>query len=536
MAAKQLLFDESARNALLTGVNKVSDTVKITLGPKGRYVVLDNSETPTITNDGVTIAKEIELKDKFENMGAKLVKEVASKTQDTTGDGTTTATLLAQSMLREGIKNVTAGANPMDLKRGIDKSAKQVVQHLKDKSKDVNEKEKIYQVATVSANNDEEIGNLISDAMDKAGYDGVITVEESNTLENELEFVEGMQFDRGYLSPYMATDQEHMVCEFDDPYILITDEKINTVNQIVPALEKVANEGRPLLIIAQEIEGDAQAALVLNILRGSLRVCAVRAPGFGDEQKEMLEDIAVLTGGTVISEDKDMKVENFTEDMLGRARKTTVDDKKTTIIEGKGDKSTIDERMGMIKSQIDVAESDRKKEKLQERLAKLGGGITIVKVGAATETELKEKKMRADDALNATKAAVEEGIVTGGGVTLYNSAKELENLKLEGDQKIGASIVKRSLEEPLRQIAINSGKEGAEIVARVKSESNDQFGYNAKTDKFEDLFEAGIIEPTKVIRSALQNASSIAGTVLTTEALVTEYEEEKDKTPAQVIL
>ncbi|MBN2109613.1 MAG: chaperonin GroEL [Methanosarcinaceae archaeon] len=534
--AKQIMFDVDARKALLNGVDKVANTVKITLGPKGRNVVLDKASSPVVTNDGVTIAKEIELVDKFENMGAKLVKEVASRTQDNTGDGTTTATLLAQSIINEGLRNITSGANPIEVKRGIEKATEKVVAHLKEKSRDVKDKHKIIQVATISANNDEEIGNLIADAMERVGYNGVITVENSKTMETSLEVVEGMQFERGFVSPYMATDHEKMTCEFEDPYLLITDRKISTMNQIIPVLEKVAKEGRPLVIIAKDIEGDAEAALILNIIRGSLKVCAVKAPGFGDEQKEMLEDIAVLTGGLVISEDKGMKLEDFTENMLGHARKVNIDKNKTTIVEGKGVKDSINKRMNLIESQIKVTEAEFKKKELKKRLAKLGGGVAVIKVGAATETEVKEKKMRIDDALNATKAAVEEGVIAGGGVTLFHAASVLEGLELQGDQNIGLNIVKRALEEPVRQIAINAGREGAEVVAKIRTESNEQYGYNAKTDTFEDLFEAGVIDPTKVVRSGLQNAASIAGMVLTTEALVTDYDDEKDKQAPAIII
>lgn len=534
--SKQIMFDEDARKALLNGVDKVANTVKITLGPKGRNVVLDKPGNPVVTNDGVTIAKEIELKDKFENMGAKLVKEVASRTQDNTGDGTTTATLLAQSMIREGLKNISAGANPIEVKKGIEKATEKVVAHLKEKSQDVKDKEKILQVATISANNDEVIGALISDAMEKVGYNGVITVENSKTMETHLDVVEGMQFDRGFVSPYMATDHEKMTCEYEDPYILITDRKISTMNQIIPVLEKVAKEGSPLIIIAQDVEGDAEAALILNIIRGSLRVCAVKAPGFGDEQKEMLEDIAVLTGGMVISEDKGMKIEEFSEHMLGTARKVNVDKSKTTIIEGKGERTEIETRMNLIESQIKVTDAEFKKKELKKRLAKLGGGVAVIKVGAVTETELKEKKMRIDDALNATKAAVEEGVVTGGGISLFRAASVLDALELEGEQGIGLKIVKRALEEPIRQISLNAGKDGAEVIAQIRSESDEQYGYNAKKDSFENLFMTGVIDPTKVVRSGLQNAASIAGMILTTEALVTDFDDEKDdRAPAIII-
>ncbi len=536
MASKKIMFDESARKALLNGVDKVANTVKITLGPKGRYVVLDKTTKPVVTNDGVTIAKEIELHDKFENMGAKLVKEVASKTQDNTGDGTTTATLLAQCMIREGLKNISAGANPLDVKKGIEIATEKVVNYLKNKSVEVKGKEKIVQVATISANNDDEIGNLISDAMEKVGYNGVITVEDSKTMDTSLEVVEGMQFDRGFVSPYMATDTEKMICEYDDPYILITDKKISSMKQIVPVLEKVASEGRTLLIIAEDVDGDAQAALILNIIRGALKVCAVKAPGFGNERKEMLEDIAVLTGGQVISEEKGLKLEELDYHMLGSTRKVTVDNHKTIIVEGRGDKTKINERVKIIEAQINIEESDYRKTELKKRQAKLRGGVAVIKVGAATETELKEKRMRIDDALNATKAAVEEGVVTGGGVSLFCAAGTLDSLKLEDDRQVGINIIKRAIEEPMRQIAINAGKEGAEVVATIRATSSELFGYNAKKDIFEDLFEAGVIDPTKVVRSALQNAASIAGMLLTTEALVTDFDEEKDERASTIII
>jgi chaperonin GroEL len=536
MASKKIMFDENARKALLNGVNKVANTVKITLGPKGRYVVLDKITKPVVTNDGVTIAKEIELHDKFENMGAKLVKEVASKTQDNTGDGTTTATLLAQCMIREGLKNISAGANPLDVKKGIEIATEKVVSYLKNMSVEVRGKEKIIQVATISANNDDEIGNLISNAMEKVGYNGVITVEDSKTMDTSLEVVEGMQFDRGFVSPYMATDTEKMICELDDPYILITDKKISSMKQIVPVLEKVASEGRSLLIIAEDVDGDAQAALILNIIRGALKVCAVKSPGFGNERKEMLEDIAVLTGGQVISEEKGLKLEEFDHHMLGSARKVTVDNHKTIIVEGRGDKAKINERVRIIEAQINIEDSDYRKTELKKRQAKLKGGVAVIKVGAATETELKEKRMRIDDALNATKAAVEEGVVTGGGVSLFCAAATLDSLKLEDDRQVGVNIIKRAIEEPMRQIATNAGREGAEVVATIRAKSSELFGYNAKKDVFEDLFEAGVIDPTKVVRSALQNAASIAGMLLTTEALITDFDEEKDEKTATIII
>lgn len=535
-SSKQIMFREDARKALLDGVNKVADTVKITLGPKGRNVVLDRGSRPLVTNDGVTIAKEITLRDRFENMGAKLVKEVASKTQDTTGDGTTTATILAQAMLVEGMKNIAAGANPVDVKRGIDRAVSSVVDGLRKQSIPVNDKEKIVQVATVSANNDEEIGTLIAAAMEKVGYNGVISVENSKTLETTLTVEEGMQFARGYISPYMVTDQEQMVCEFEDPAVLITDKKISTVKQIVPALEMAASEGKPLLIIADDVDGDAQAALVLNVIRGALKVCAVKAPGFGEDKNAILDDIAVLTGATVISEAKGLKLEDFTDDMLGHARNVRIDHDKTVIVGGKGAKSAIEERKALLESRIKIADTEYRTKNLQKRLAKLGGGVAVIRVGAATETEQKEKKMRIDDALNATKAAVEEGVVAGGGVTLFRAQNALDGLKLEGDQTIGVSIVRRALEEPLRQIAANAGVEGAEVVARVRAEANPNVGYNAKKDCIEDLVAAGVLDPTKVVRSGLQNAASIAGMLLTTEAAVTDFDDEKDEKTRAIII
>lgn len=536
MASKQIMFNEHARQALLRGVDKVANTVKVTLGPKGRNVVLDKALHPLVTNDGVTIAKEIELKDKFENMGAKLIKEVASKTQDVAGDGTTTATLLVQAMVTEGIKNITAGANPMEVKRGMEQATEEVVAYVKSKSVEVKDKERITQVATIAANNDPEIGALIAEAMAKVGNNGVITVEEAKSAETALELVEGMQFDRGLVSPYMMTDPEKGVSELDDPFILVTDKKLSTIKDLVPVLEKVAQEGRSLCIIADDVEGEAVTALVLNILRGALKVCAVKSPGFGDEQKEMLEDIAILTGGQVVSEDKGMKLEHFQASWLGSARRVTVDHEETTIVEGKGAKEKIAARVKVIESQIRVAESDFKKRDLQKRLAKLSGGVAVITVGAVTETEMKEKKMRIDDALNATKAAVEEGVVPGGGVTLLQATHVLEKLTLSNDQQVGVTIVRRALEEPIRQIALNAGKEGAEVVARLRGEKNVNVGYNAKTDTFEDLFQSGVIDPTKVVRTALQNAASISAMVLTTEALVTDFDEEKDeKAPAIII-
>ncbi|RMF55832.1 chaperonin GroEL [Candidatus Woesearchaeota archaeon] len=533
---KQIMFSENARQALLKGMDKVANTVKITLGPKGRNVVLDKSINPIITNDGVTIAKEIELKDKFENMGAKLIKEVASKTQDNAGDGTTSAALLTQSMVREGLKNIAAGANPIEVKKGIEKATERVVEYLKEKSIDVKDKEKIKQVATISANNDEVIGKLISDAMEKVGHDGVITVEEGKSIETELEVVEGMQFDEGFISPYMATDHEKMVCELEEPYILLVDKKLSSMKELVPVLERVASDGKPLFIIAEDIEGEAQAALILNLIRGAIKVCAVKAPGIGDEKKEIMEDIAILTGAKVVSEDKGMKLEDFSDDWFGSARRIQVDNEKTIIVDGKGSKKAIEARKHLLQSQIGLADSDYKKEDLKKRLAKLGGGVAVIKVGAATETEMKERKMRIDDALNATKAAVEEGVVAGGGVTLLKAIKVLDELELENDQVIGLNIVKRALEEPVRQIAMNAGKEGAEVVSKLKAEKNENVGYNAKTDKYEDLFKAGVIDPTKVVRNYVQNSSSIASMVLTTEALVTDFDVEKDEKTTAIVI
>ncbi|RME31111.1 chaperonin GroEL [Candidatus Woesearchaeota archaeon] len=534
--AKQLIFNENARQALLRGVDKVADTVKVTLGPKGRNVVLDKSGKPVVTNDGVTIAKEIELFDKFENLGASLVKEVASKTQDNAGDGTTTATVLAQAMIRAGLKNITSGANPIEIKRGIEQATAAVVEELKQQSKEVSGKENIKQVATVSANNDEEIGSLIADAMEKVGNEGVITVEEAKSIETSLEVVEGMQFDRGFISPYMATDREKMTCEFEDPLILLTNKKISTMKQVVPALERAANEGKPLLIIAEDVDGEAQATIIINLLRGALKVCAVKAPGFGDDRNEMLEDLAALTGATVISEEKGLKLEDLKPEHLGSARRITVDNERTTIVEGKGDPKALEERKKVLESQIKLVDSSYKQDDLKKRLAKLGGGVAVIKVGAATETEMKEKKMRIDDALHATKAAVEEGVVPGGGVALFRAKATVEGLKLKGDEGVGALIVERSLEEPLRRIAMNAGKEGAEVVARLRDEKVASVGYNAKTDAYEDLVKSGVIDPTKVVRSALQNAASIAALVLTTEALVTEYDDEKDKAAPAIII
>lgn len=536
MGTKKILFEEHARQALIAGITKVANTVKTTLGPKGRNVILDR-DTPLVTNDGVTIAKEIELQDAFENAGAKLLKEVASKTQDKAGDGTTTATVLAQAMITEGIKNLAAGANPIEVKRGIDKATAQIVAALKSKSVPVQDKDTIKHVATISANNDEEIGALIAEAMQKVGNDGVITVEDAKSFETSLDLVKGMQFDRGFVSPYMATNQEQMRCEYDDPYILLADHKITTMKQLVPVLEKVAQEGKLLLIIAEDLEQEAQAAVVLNVIRGALKVCAVKSPGFGDEQKAMLEDLAALTGATVVSEAKGLKLEEFDMSWLGQARRATIDSTKTTLVEGKGDPAVLEQRKQHIAAQIQHADSSYKKEDLQKRLARLGSGIAVIKVGAATETEMEEKKMRIDDALHATKAAVEEGVVTGGGITLYRTREKLTALQLqEKDQQVGVDIVYRALEEPLRQILFNAGQEPAQIIAKILENTSEKFGYNAKTAVFEDLFAAGVIDPTKVVRSGVQNAASIAGMVLSTEAIVTDLDGKKDDKPHPALI
>jgi chaperonin GroEL len=531
--AKQLTFDDEARHALMRGVDHLANTVKITLGPKGRNVVLSKSYgSPVITNDGVTIAKEISLEDPLENMGAQLAKEVATKTQDVAGDGTTTATLLAQAILHKGMKNITVGANPIEIKRGIDKATESVVGFIKSKSEEVKGKEKITQVATVSANNDEVIGNLIADAMEKVGPNGVITVEEAKSMETSLEVVEGMQFDKGYISPYMSTDTERMEAVLEDPKILLFDKKISSMKEFLPVLEAVVKENKPLLIIAEDVEGEALATTVLNIIRGTLKVCAVKAPGFGDERKEMLEDIAALTGATVISEEKGMKLENTTLADLGSARKIRVNKEKTIIIEGQGKKEDIARRVTVLEGRIKLEDSEYKLKELRKRLGKLAGGVAVINVGAATETELKEKKMRLDDALNATKAAIEEGVVPGGGIALLRAAAELDKLILEGDQMIGVNIVRIALEEPLKQIAANAGNEGSVIVEKLKSETNPNMGFDAKTDTYKDMVEAGIIDPAKVVRSALQNAASIAGLMLTTEALVTDIPEKTPSMPA----
>jgi chaperonin GroEL len=529
--AKQIIHGEQSRQALLRGVNQLADAVKITLGPRGRNVILDKKfGSPLITKDGVTVAKDIELEDGLENMGAQMVREVASKTSDVAGDGTTTATVLAQAIFREGVKNVAAGANPMDLKRGIEQAVEAAVVELKKLSKPV-KGEMISQVGSVSANNDKTIGAIIAEAMKKVGKDGVITVEEAKSIETLLEFVEGMQFDRGYLSPYFVTDPERMEVELNDCLILLQEKKISSMKDLLPLLEQIAKSGRPLLIIAEDIEGEALATLVVNKLRGTLSVAAVKAPGFGDRRKAMLEDIAIVTGGKMISEDLGIKLENVSLEDLGSAKKITVDKDNTTIIEGAGKHSDIEARVKQLRIQIEETTSDYDREKLQERLAKLVGGVAVIKVGAATETELKEKKARVEDAMHATRAAVEEGIVPGGGVALLRCMPAVEKLKLEGDELIGGSLLRRALEEPLRQIANNSGHEGAVVVEKVRQSSEANFGFNAETEMFEDLVSAGVIDPTKVTRTALQNAASIAALLLTTEALVSEIKEDQ-KAPA----
>jgi chaperonin GroEL len=531
MAAKQLEFDEAARHSLLRGVEKLAKAVKATLGPSGRNVILDKKfGSPTITKDGVTVAKEIELENPYENMGAQLVREVASKTSDIAGDGTTTATVLAEAIYREGLKNVTAGANPTSLQRGINKAVEAIVAELGKISKKVSDSSEIAQVATVSANWDKTIGQIIADAMEKVGKDGTITVEEAKSIETTLDVVEGMQFDKGYLSPYFATNAEAMEASLENAYILIYEKKISSLKDLLPVLEKVAKGGRPLLIIAEDVEGEALATLVVNKLRGTLQVCAVKAPGFGDRRKAMLEDIAVLTGGKCITEDLGIKLDSISLDDLGKAKRIVVEKEATTIVEGEGKSKDIQGRVAQIRRQIEETTSDYDREKLQERLAKLAGGVAVINVGAATETEMKEKKARVEDALHATRAAVEEGIVPGGGVALIRAQKVLANLKLEGDEAIGAQIVNRAVEAPLRQLADNAGLEGALIVQEVKKGKGNE-GYNVATGTYEDLVKAGVVDPTKVTRSALQNASSISGLLLTTEALVTEIPE-KEKAPA----
>ncbi len=529
--AKQIVHGEDSRAAILRGVNQLADAVKITLGPKGRNVVIDKKfGSPTITKDGVTVAKEIELEDKMENMGAQMVREVASKTSDVAGDGTTTATVLAQCIFRQGIKNVTAGANPMALKRGIEKAIETVVEELQKLSKPVTG-EMIAQVGTISANNDSTIGNIIAEAMKKVGKDGVITVEESKTMETQLEVVEGMQFDRGYLSPYFVTDPERMEVVFENPFILIHEKKISVMKDLLPLLEQIARAGKPLLVVSEDVEGEALATLVVNKLRGTLACAAVKAPGFGDRRKAMLEDIATLTGGVCIMEETGNKLENIKLDELGKAKRVTIDKDNTTIVEGAGNRKAIEGRIKQIRAQIEETTSDYDREKLQERLAKLVGGVAVIKVGAATETEMKEKKARVEDAMHATRAAVEEGIVPGGGVALLRAIPAVDKLKLEGDEQVGANLVKRALEEPLRQIALNAGHEGAIVAERVKGEKSAHVGFHAETGQFEDLVKAGVIDPTKVTRFALQNAGSIAALMLTTEALVADIPEERKAAP-----
>ena len=531
MAAKQLQFDEAARHALLRGMEKLSKAVKATLGPAGRNVILDKKfGSPTITKDGVTVAKEIELEDRYENMGAQLVREVASKTSDVAGDGTTTATVLAEAIFREGLKNVTAGANPTSLQRGIMKAVEVIVEDLKKISKNVSGRKEIAQVATVSANWDTTIGEIIADAMDKVGKDGTITVEEAKGIETTLEVVEGMQFDKGYLSPYFVTNAESMETVLEDAYILIHEKKIASLKDVLPLLEKVAKASRPLLVIAEDVEGDALATLVVNKLRGTLQVAAVKAPGFGDRRKATLEDIAVLTGGRCLTEDLGIKLENLTLEDLGRAKRVMIDKEDTTIVEGEGSTKDIQGRINQIRRQIEETTSDYDREKLQERLAKLAGGIAVINVGAATETEMKEKKARVEDALHATRAAVEEGILAGGGVAYLRTQKALDKLKLEGDEAVGVQIVRRALEFPTRQLADNAGQEGALIVQEVKKRSGNE-GFNVATGEYEDLVKAGVVDPTKVARSALQNAASISGLLLTTEALVTELPEKEKPAP-----
>jgi chaperonin GroEL len=530
--AKQIVYSENSRQAILRGVNQLADAVKVTLGPKGRNVVLEKKfGGPNITKDGVTVAKEIELKDPLENMGAQMVREVASKTSDVAGDGTTTATILAQSIFREGVKAVAAGANPMALKRGIEKAVDVAIEEVKKLSKPVSG-DMIAQVGTISANSDKTIGTIIADAMKKVGKDGVITVEESKTMHTELDTVEGMQFDRGYLSPYFVTDAERMEVVVEDPYILIHEKKISNMKDLLPLLEQIARSGKPLLIIAEEVEGEALATLVVNKLRGTLNACAVKAPGFGDRRKAMLEDIGILTGGKAIMEETGIKLEGVRLEDLGRAKRVTVDKDNTTIVDGAGKEKDIQGRIKQLRGQIEETTSDYDREKLQERLAKLAGGVAVIKVGAATETEMKEKKARVEDALHATRAAVEEGIVPGGGVALLRASKALEKLKVPGDEQIGVDIVRRACEDPVRQIVVNSGTEGAIVVEKIRENNNANFGFNAMTDTYEDLVAAGVIDPTKVTRTALQNAASIASLMLTTEAMIAEIPEKKPAAPA----
>ncbi|MGD0499351.1 MAG: chaperonin GroEL [Bryobacteraceae bacterium] len=529
--AKQIVYSEASRQAILRGVNQLAEAVKVTLGPKGRNVVLEKKfGGPTITKDGVTVAKEIELKDPLENMGAQMVREVASKTSDVAGDGTTTATILAQSIFREGVKAVAAGANPMALKRGIEKAVEVATEEVKKLSKPVSG-DMIAQVGTISANSDSTIGNIIAEAMKKVGKDGVITVEESKTMTTELVTVDGMQFDRGYLSPYFVTDAERMEAVMDEPYILIHEKKIANMKDLLPLLEQIARSGKPLLIVAEEVEGEALATLVVNKLRGTLNACAVKAPGFGDRRKAMLEDIAILTGGKAIMEETGIKLEGVRLEDLGKAKRVTIDKDNTTIVDGGGSQKAIEGRIKQLRSQIEETTSDYDREKLQERLAKLAGGVAVIRVGAATETEMKEKKARVEDAMHATRAAVEEGIVPGGGVALLRAAVVLKGVKMTGDEQIGIDIVRRACEDPLRQIVLNSGTEGAIVVEKVRENKNPNFGYNADTDKYEDLVESGVIDPTKVTRTALQNASSIASLMLTTEAMVADIPEKKAAAP-----
>ena len=529
--AKELKFSQEARNAILRGVNILADVVKVTLGPKGRNVILEKSfGSPTVTKDGVTVAKEIELEDKFENMGAQMVKEVASKTSDTAGDGTTTATVLAQAIYREGSKVVAAGANPMDVKRGIDMAVEEVIKELRKLSKPTKDQKEISQVGKISANNDETIGNIIAEAMNKVGKEGVITVEEAKGMETTLDVVEGMQFDRGYLSPYFVTDPEKMVAVLEDVYILLNEKKISNMKDMLPILEQIAKMGKPLLILAEDVEGEALATLVVNKLRGTLKCCAVKAPGFGDRRKAMMEDIAILTGGRMISEDLGIKLENIKLNDLGRAKRITIDKDNTTIVDGAGDKDDIEARVKQIRVQTEETTSDYDREKLQERLAKIIGGVAVINVGAATETEMKEKKARVEDALNATRAAVEEGIVPGGGVAYLRCLPALDKMKLEGDQKIGVDLVKRSLEEPIRQIANNAGQEGSVVTEKVRNEKG-AFGFDAAQDEYTDMIKAGIIDPTKVVRLALQNAASVASLMITTEAIVADKPEKKAPYP-----
>jgi chaperonin GroEL len=531
--AKQLQFGEEARRSILSGITILCDAVKATLGPKGRNALLDKKfGAPTITKDGVTVAKEIELQDPYENMGAQLLREVASKTSDTAGDGTTTATVLAYAIYREGVKHVVAGSNPMEVKRGIEKSVEAVVENLQKMSKSVQDKKEIAQVGTISANNDSNIGELIAEAMDKVGKDGVITVEEAKSMETTMDVVEGMQFDRGYSSPYFVTDPERMECSMEDALILIHEKKISSMKDLLPILEQTAKMGKPLMIICEEVEGEALATLVVNKLRGTLQVCAVKAPGFGDRRKAMLEDIAILTGGTLIAEDLGIKLENITPDDLGSAKKITVDKENTTIVEGAGDHDKIQGRVKQIKAQVDETSSDYDKEKLQERLAKIVGGVAVINVGAATEIEMKEKKARVEDALHATRAAVEEGIVPGGGVALLRTITALDKLKLDNhDQQIGIDIVKRALEEPIRQIVNNAGLEGSVIVEKVKNNSDANYGFDANSEEYVDMIKSGIIDPTKVTRYALQNAASVSSLMLTTSVMVTDMPEEKSDMP-----